>query len=221
MSAMYTLFLICTLIGGTIFILQFVLAIVGAGADDLDFGHDIPHDIPHDVPHDFSGDSGDVAGHGHGHGSTWMFGVISFRTIVAALTFFGLAGLASLSGSLSGPVTLLIAVGAGAAAMYGVHYLMQALYRLRYDGTVQIHRSIGERGTVYIPIPPNREGLGKIQIRTQGRIMEYAAQTRGPEKLKTGTTVEVVCVLSPMTVEVAPVSEVAADAGEYVDRTEL
>ena len=205
---MYTLFLICALIGGTVFILQFVLAIVGAGADDLDFGHDIPHDVPHDMPHDFSGDSGDVAGHAHGHDSTWLFGVISFRTIVAALTFFGLAGLASRSGSLSGPVTLLIAIGAGVAAMYGVHYLMQSLYRLRHDGTAQIHRTIGERGTVYVPIPPKREGLGKIQIRTQGRIMEYAAQTRGPEKLKTGTTVEVVNVLSPMTVEVAPVSEV-------------
>ena len=46
-------------------------------------------------------------------------------------------------------------------------------------------------------------GLGKIQIRTQGRIMEYAAQTGGPQRLKTGTTVEVVdSIVSPMTVEV-------------------
>ncbi|MHB8971489.1 MAG: hypothetical protein ACYC3X_08270 [Pirellulaceae bacterium] len=216
---MYTLFLLCALIGGTIFILQFVLAIVGAGVDDLDFGHDLPHDVPHDMPHDFSGDSGDVTGHAHGHDSTWLFGVISFRTIVAALTFFGLAGLASRSGALSAPVTLLIAIGAGVAAMYGVHYLMQALYRLRHDGTAQIQRTLGERGTVYVPIPPNREGLGKIQIRTQGRIMEYAAETCGPEKLRTGTTVEVVDVLSPMTVEVAPISEVARAADETVDRT--
>ena len=153
-----------------------MLAIVGAGVDDLDFGHDLPHD----VPHDFSGDSGDVTGHAHGHDSTWLFGVISFRTIVAALTFFGLAGLASRAGSLSAPVTLLIAIGAGVAAMYGVHYLMQALYSLRHDGTAQIRRTIGERGTVYVPIPPNREGLGKIQIRTQGRIMEYAGSVRSP-----------------------------------------
>jgi membrane protein implicated in regulation of membrane protease activity len=219
---MYTLFMICALVGGTIFILQFVLSIVGAGTDDLDFAHDIPHDVPHDVPHDFSGDSGDVAGHAHGHGSTWMFGVISFRTVVAALTFFGLAGLASLSVPLRGPVTLLIATGAGAAAMYGVHYLMRSLYGLRHDGTARIQRTIGERGTVYVPIPPHREGLGKIQIRTQGRIMEYAAQTRGPAKLKTGTTVEVVDILSPMTVEVRPVDEdTLTAAGEVVDRDEL
>ena len=91
--------------------------------------------------------------------------------------------------------------------MYGVHYLMRSLYRLRHDGTAHIDRTLGQRGTVYIPIPPKHTGLGKIQIRTQGRIMEYAAKTSASEKLKTGTTVEVVSVLSPMTVDVTPVDD--------------
>ena len=60
---MYWLFMICAAVGGTVFILQFVLAIIGAGADDLDFAHDVPHDIPHDVPHDFTGDVAGEAGH--------------------------------------------------------------------------------------------------------------------------------------------------------------
>ncbi len=213
---MYWLFMICAAVGGTVFVCQFVMAIVGIGADDVDFGHDIPHDMPHDIPpdmpHDFSGDAGHAVEHGHAHGSTWLFGVISFRTVIAAMTFFGLAGLAAHSGSLSPQIALLIAIGAGAIALYGVHFLMQTLYRLRADGTVRIHRTIGERGTVYVPIPPNHEGLGKIQIRTQGRIMEYAARTRGPNRLKTGSTVEVVEVLSPMTVEVEPVDAVAEPA---------
>lgn len=203
---MYWLFLICALVGGTVFILQFVLAVVGSGVDDLDFGDDIPHDVPHDVPHG-------VPSHGdHGHGSTWMFGVISFRTVVAALTFFGLAGLASLSADISAPLSLVISCAAGAGAMYGVHYLMQSLYRLRHDGTAQIHRTLGERGTVYVPIPANRSGLGKIQIRTQGRIMEYAAQTGDPQRLKTGTTVVVTSIVSPMTVEVEPFAASAPEA---------
>ena len=101
--------------------------------------------------------------------------------------------------------------------MYGVHFLMQSLYRLRHDGTAQIHRTIGERGTVYVPIPPNHEGLGKIQIRTQGRIMEYAAQTSGPDRLKTGTTVEVVEIVSPMTVEVEPVDAMVPAERDRVD----
>ncbi|NLX53601.1 MAG: hypothetical protein GXY58_00635 [Planctomycetaceae bacterium] len=208
---MYWLFMVCAAVGGTVFVLQFVLAVIGAGADDMDFSHHVPHDVPHDFMGDVAGDAEHMGGHGDAHGSTWLFGVISFRTVVAAVTFFGLAGLASDSAHMGGPLTLLIAVCAGAAALYGVHFLMQSLYRLRHDGTAQIHRTLGERATVYIPIPPNNEGLGKIQIRTQGRIMEYTARTRGPDRLRTGTTVEVVEIVNPMTVEVEPVD---AGAGE-------
>lgn len=202
---MYTIFLVCAVLGGTIFVIQFVLAVIGAGGDDLDLGADVPDgfDIPDDL--DVPDEVGDVSD----HGSTWLFGVISFRTVVAALTFFGLAGLASVEGQLSNPISILVAVGAGAAAMYGVHYLMQMLYRLRHDGTVQIRRTVGQRGTVYIPVPANNAGQGKIQIRTQGRIMEYAAKTSSPEKLGTGTAIEVVSVLTPTILEVEPVDETA------------
>ena len=146
---MHTLFLLCALIGGTVFILQFVLAVIGLGADDIDFADDMPDDMPDDLSAD------DIGG---AHGSTWLFGAISFRTIIAAMTFFGLAGLASLAVPLSGPLSLLIAMASGAAAMYGVHYLMQALYKLRHDGSARIERTVGQRGTVYIPIPPNHTG---------------------------------------------------------------
>ncbi len=207
---MYFVFLMCALAGGTVFILQFVLAVVGFGGDDLDMADGVPDDlsldVPHDMPHDVSGDHAAA----DAHGSTWMFGVISFRTVVAAVTFFGLAGMTSLSAELSQPISLLIAMAAGTCAMYGVHFLMRSLYRLKHDGTARIDRTLGQRGTVYIPIPPQHSGLGKIQIRTQGRIMEYAAMTKGPEKLKTGTTVEVVSVLSPTTVDVAPVHHAMA-----------
>lgn len=228
---MYTLFLVCALVGGTLLLLQLALALIGVGADNLDLVHDVPDDLPGDLPYDLSHDLpadlpvdlpvdlvGDLPGDlmpdssallhsGHAHGSTWLFGVISFRTVVAAVTFFGLAGLTALSAEVSGPLTLLIAVAAGAAAMYGVHYLMRKLYRLGHDGTARIERTVGECGTVYIPIPPNHQGLGKVQIRAQGRIMEYAARTLAPERLPTGTTVAVTQVLDATTVEVAPIDE--------------
>jgi membrane protein implicated in regulation of membrane protease activity len=210
---MYTLFLICAVVGGTVFVLQVVLAVIGSGADDLDLVDDVPDLSAGDLPDDLPDTSGDVAV----DTSTWLFGVISFRSVIAAMTFYGLAGLASLEAQLSAPLALLIAVAAGAGAMYGVHYLMQSLHRLRFDGTVRIQRTMGERGTVYVPIPGGFAGLGKIQIRTQGRIMEYAAKTRAPERLKTGTIVEVVQVLSPVMLEVTPVAEPAVDATKQVD----
>ena len=195
---MYQLFLISAIVGGTVFVVQFVMSIVGIGGDDV--AGDLPDDIPDDIPGDIDFDAdADI------HGSTTMFGVLSFRTIVAALTFFGLAGLASMDGGLSDPLSLVIALAAGVLALYVVHYLMRLMYRLRHDSTVRIERTVGQRGTVYIPIPASGNGQGKIQIRTQGRIMEYAAQTPVEQKLATGTIVEVTCVLTPTTVEVEPV----------------
>ena len=91
---MATVFVVCAAIGGTVVVIQFVLTMIGLGGDamDLDIG-----DVDTDMDVDFDGDldvSGEIdAGH---VGSSWLFGVISFRTVIAALAFFGLAGLGAL-----------------------------------------------------------------------------------------------------------------------------
>lgn len=204
---MTLLFLICATIGGTILICQFVLSLVGLG------GHhgDIPSDGA-DVHLDFS--HGDASGGDHGDGqvhvssdqhisSSWLFGVISFRTLVAAFAFFGMAGLAANSANLSRPLQLTLAAGAGLAAMYGVHWLMRALYRLGEDQTVRIHRAIGEEATVYIPIAPELAQAGKVQLKLQNRLLEYAAVTNASHKLATGAKVRVVAIRGN-TLEVEP-----------------
>jgi hypothetical protein len=205
---MYTLFLFCAVIGGVIFVLQFVMALIGMGDDGFDLADDLPDDIPDDLPNDF-GEVGGSQGDLVDHGSTWLFGVISFRTVVAALAFFGLAGLAAMEAQQPPLVTGAVAITAGLAAMYGVHWLMRLLYRLGHDGTVRIERSVGQTGTVYIPIPGGRAGTGKVQLEVQGRIMEYQAVTSGPDKLCTGARVIVVGVVTPTTVEVELIRETA------------
>ena len=196
---MFNMFLICAVLGGTVFVVQFVLAVVGFGAEDFDFADDVPDDLPDDI--------GDVHGEVVDHGSTWLFGVLSFRTVVAAITFFGLAGIAALQAGQTGVMPLAIAIVVGTAAMYGVHYLMRLLHGLRHDGTVRIERSVGKPGTVYVPIPAGRAGTGKIQLKLQDRIMEYQAMTSESEKLPTGAPVKVVGVINPTTVEVELVRE--------------
>jgi len=194
---MYLVFFACAVIAGTVFVLQFLMAVVGFGLD-ADFMDQVPDDIPDDIP-DGVGSSG--------HGSTWIFGVISFKTVVTALTFFGLAGLAGLSADIGEFPSLAIAVVFGLASMYVVHWMMQLLVNLGSDGTVRIKNSVGVVGSVYIPIPPNHEGSGKVQLKVQGRIVEYVAQTASSQRLLTGTAVEVTRVISPNVVEVAVLSE--------------
>ena len=85
--------------------------------------------------------------------------------------------------------------------MYAVYWMMQCLYRLQADGNVRIQRSVGQRGNVYLRIPANRSGSGKIQFNLQNRTMEYLAVTAGPE-LATGAKVVIVGVVNPTTLEV-------------------
>ena len=75
--------------------------------------------------------------------------------------------------------------------MLCVAWLMRVLYRLDVQGNVRIEHCIGETGIVYLSIPANQEGAGKVTVSVQNRSMEYAAITEN-EAIATGTRVEVV-----------------------------
>ena len=192
-------YLACAAVGGTLLVIQFVTTVVGLGGEDVDF--DVGANVPDDL------DFGDPGGDAAVYGSTWIFAVISFKTLVAAFTFFGLAGMAGQAAGWTNISALFVALVAGLSAMFMVHWLMQGLHKLNHDGSVRIERAVGKRGTVYVPIPPGKEGEGKVQMRLQNRIVELKAVTSQTEKLPTGASVEVVQILTPTTVEVELISE--------------
>ena len=199
---MGTLFMICAAIGGTILVIQFVLTVLGFGVEAFDI--DIPSGLDTDIDVDFDADVADATG---GHmDSSWLFGVISFRTIVAAIAFFGLFGLAAQAAGLGLPMTLVVSVGAGAAAMYGVYLLFDSMKKLSAEGTVRIRHAVGKHGTVYVTIPAEESGTGKIQLSLQNRTVEYLAQTPG-QSIVPGTKVVVTEVVTSDTVAVEPVIE--------------
>ena len=195
---METVYLICAILGGTLMLCQFVLALIGLG------GH-------HDLGGDHADDPGDTqheTGHfhqqpGHHEEGSWFFKLLTFRTIVAALLFFGLAGVAASARVTQGPLLpLAIAVAAGGAAMVTVAWVMQTLAKLQSDGSVRIERAVGAPAKVYLTIPGQRGGAGKVHVKVQNRLMEYQAVTAQRE-LPTGADVVVLGVVSPGTVEVA------------------
>jgi len=209
-------FLFCAVVGGTVLICQFVLTVLGLSGDhSLDTGHDFTGDAgftgdaSHDVQavgaHGAEGEGHDSAGH---HGSSWLFAMISFRTLVAAAAFFGLTGLAAQSAGQPMGVQLLLAVLAGLGAMYGVHWLVRTMGRLGEDGTQRVQGALGQEGTVYVPIPPAKSQAGKIQLKLQNRLVEYEAVTNNPERLATGTRVRVVAVAGNK-LEVEPLKSTA------------
>lgn len=189
---MYWIYAVCAAIGGTVLVCQFIMTLLGmSDIDNVDVATDLADDMP--------------GSQGH-HGTTWLFGVISFRTIVAALAFFGVTGLAGLSGGLTPPGTAVISIAAGLSAMYLVHWVMLTLHRLRAEGTVRIERAVGMPGTVYLRIPAARAGTGKVTVSLRDREMEFLAITAS-DALPTGAKVVVTGIVGADTVEVQAASE--------------
>lgn len=178
---------VCALVGGTILVLQTLLMVFGGVGD-----------------HDVGGHGeGDLGGHDVGHVHDGMADVkwLSLKTIVSALTFFGLAGLASQKSGLTPFLGLAIAVVAGGVAIFLVAMLMASLARLQSRGNLDIKNAVGRSGRVYLRIPAARKAPGKVTVDVQGRSVEVEATTAGPE-IPTGATVRVVGLADAETLDV-------------------
>ena len=193
---------ICAVLGGTAMVGQFLLSLLGLHGHDSGLEHAPDHfgddSSPGCDPAHITHDSDE-----HGHGSTSVFRILTVRTVVAALTFFGLVGLTVDSAGLPPSSALIIALAAGFAAMYVVHWLMQQLFKLRADGTVRIQKALGQTATVYVKVPARRQGVGKITLNIQDRMVELAAVTAGDE-IPSGTEVVVRQFVDAEIVQVEP-----------------
>ena len=133
-------------------------------------------------------------------------GVLSVRTICAFFVGFGWAAITALKYY---PGDTLIATGAGFIAgcvfLFGVLWTMRGLHSLKDDGTVDIKNAVGHIGSVYLPIPPNREGTGQVQVIVQGREREVIALTDSETELDNRTRVKVLEQIDEHTILVGPV----------------
>jgi hypothetical protein len=114
--------------------------------------------------------------------------ILSLRTISAGITAFGLTGGLLTSLHLTWLLTLPLAGGVGFLTMLIVAIIIRQMGRFESDGSLVMEGVIGETGTVYLPIPADRSGLGKITTVLQSQIVELEAQTEGAA-LATGAKV--------------------------------
>ena len=86
--------------------------------------------------------------------------------------------------------------------------LFKWLSSMQQAGNINVFTSaVGCEGKVYLTIPGERAGTGKIQISISGAIREYDAVTDGPT-LSTGTSIKVVEVISAGTMLVEPLESI-------------
>jgi len=170
-------------IATTLFLIQFVLSLVGLRTDGaLDMEHDsLENDLA--LEHEFS--------------------LFSIRSILAFFTFFGWIGILVFDNAQNATLALLVALIAGIAAMSTVAYIMYLLHKLEEEGTLHMESAIGSSGEVYFSIPEEKHGPGKIHVNINGSLREIEAWTEG-HRLPTGTKIRIVSLLNKQSVLVTP-----------------
>lgn len=179
MGGLEVLFIICTAIGGVLFLVRLVLLLVG-------------HDADADV------DATDV--HAAADNS---FRLLSVQSLTSFFLMFGLVGLACTRHSGIHPA---LAVGAGALAGAGTVYVIDRIFRgmnrLQSDGTIDLSRAVGLEGTVYLTVKPGTGG--QVRLAIQGRLQVFAATVAEGDAIPTGMPVIVTAVTGGNVLEVKP-----------------
>lgn len=174
--SMYSVYLVCAILGVTVIVLQMLILLIGFG--DVD---------------DFDGDA-DAS-----DGMTFL----SIRALSGFFAFFGITGIAGINNDWHPLMTLGVSTGSGLAMLFAVAWLLATLHKLTSKGNLEPARAVGRSAQVYLRIPEGGSGQGKITVQIQGREIQLPAMTRGAE-IPTGRTVRVVGMPTNDLFEVEP-----------------
>ena len=197
-----------TLSASLVFIIQTVMTFLGAAGDtDFDINTDMDTAGPSDIA-DGSVDVGaDVDTGETGHLGTGM-NLLTFRNFINFLIGFGWTAILLKDSIPATGLRMLIAILVGVVLVAIVMLLFKWLTDMQQSGNINVFKSAVDcEGTVYLTIPGERAGEGKVQITINNAVREYAAVTDGPT-LKTGQRIRVVEVVSANTLLVEEINSV-------------
>jgi len=168
-------------VSSAVLTLQMVLAMFGGDMDGLDADVDIPD----------AGEGG-------------ASGILSIRTIGAFFTGFGWSGAAMQQAGYGTGAATFVGIVVGSIFMALIFYLMTYLHSLRQEGTINYANAVGKIGSVYLPIPPHRKGIGQIEVLVQGRLKIVQAITDNDKKIGNRVAVRVTELVDTQTILVEP-----------------
>ena len=170
-----------------IFIIETVLTFIGADVEmDMDTDFDVPD----------GGFEGDPS-----------MNLYTFRNLVNFLLGMSWTAIILNDQIASKALLMLIAFAVGALLVAAVMYMFKWLSKMQQSGNINIFQSAaGCNGKVYLTIPAERKGTGKVQISINESIREYDALTDSETELKTGTAIKVVEVIDSSTLLVEEIN---------------
>lgn len=156
---------------------------------------------------DFSDIGGHMQGHidGHTHGDLedmpdlQDFDTLRLFTVQGLVGFFATFSWSSIAGISQGVnhwTAMLIGFVLGMVLMYIVAVIIKYSRHLSEDGTFNIRNTLGQTATVYLPIPPERQGQGKVNVTVHNRFLELSAITNEHRTIKTGESVRIIDIIN-------------------------
>lgn len=173
--------LFCTGLASTaVLLVQIILLIIGFAAGSFGDADGFDTDFDGDI------DADDLGGSGIG----WF-------TIKGLVAFFSIGSWTGFAMDVSGcheALTICISLLTGVIALVGVGLLYRAMNKLQSNGILNLKNAIGKEAEVYLTIPANNSGVGKVTLEVQDRLIEVNARTNKDCSIPTGSTVKVVSV---------------------------
>ena len=170
--AYWTIALLATLV----FLIQMVLTLMGIGDTDGDAGGDI--------------DFGDADANGETMDTGGAIQLFTIRNAVNFLLGVGWGGVCFYSSIHQPTLLALVAIICGCLLVGAFLLMMRSMMRLESNGAFRIEECVGQTCDVYLRIPGQRSGQGKVQVSFRGSVQELDAVTDG-EPLASGTKVRI------------------------------
>ena len=139
-------------------------------------------------------------------------GAFSVKGVLSFLTFFGGGGWLALRAGAPLWLAVLVAALCGYAVMSTLIFMLAKLRGLDVDGGRRSLDLLGQDAEVYLHIPANGSGIGRIHIRQHNRLVELEAESTGAA-IANGARVRVVELVGHHRVQVEPVPLLDADTG--------
>lgn len=162
-----------------IFIIQIVLTFIGIGDTDLDMGGADGVD----------GDTMDTGG---------VLQLFTVRNFVNFLLGVGWGGVCLWGAIPNTPLLILASIIVGTLFVGVFVFMFRNLRRLEHTARYDLHDAVGQIADVYLRIPAERNGEGKIQTAFGGSVQELPAVTDGDD-IPSGSKVRILAVIGDHT----------------------
>lgn len=168
LESLHRIFWYITLLVSVIFVILAVMTFAGMDSSDglnADFDGDL--------------DMGDAP-----------FQLFTFRNLINFLLGFGWTGVAFYQTISNKGILIALAVGVGAGFVFLFFIVMRQIQKLAENNTFNINSTLQKTGEVYLTIPGQKQGKGKVQVSVKGSFRELDAVTE-EDKIIPGTLIRV------------------------------